>query len=153
MFRLALRSPRCAPALAALIAAATGCSISYSSESLSKSVSSPFKWSSSSSGEADDPAYQEEVRSFAAGFARSGGDASAFRRGVASIAERRGIQDWEDDDQTRRAIRGGARGGSGGPGGVGGPPPPPARGARRRAPPLPRSSSFTSRRTKGARAA
>src|SRR3972149_5265607 len=104
MFRLALRSPRCAPALAALIAAATGCSISYSSESLSKSVSSPFKWSSSSSGEADDPAYQEEVRSFAAGFARSGGDASAFRRGVASIAERRGIHDWEDDDQPCRAI-------------------------------------------------
>src|SRR3990172_13296192 len=104
MLRLVLRSPRLALALAALLAAATGCSISHSSESLSKSVSSPFKSSSSSSGEADDPAYQEEVRSFAAGFARSGGDANAFRRGVASIAERRGIHDWEDDDQTCRAI-------------------------------------------------
>jgi len=104
MLRLVLRSPRLALALAALAAAAMGCSISHSSESLSKSVSSPFKWSSSSSGEADDPAYQEEVGSFAAGFARSGGDANAFRRGVASIAERRGIQDWEDDDQTCRAI-------------------------------------------------
>ncbi len=90
--------------LLAALTAAAGCSISYSSESLSKSVSSPFKSSSNSSGEADDPAYQDEVRSFAAGFARSGSDATAFRRGVASIAERRGIHDWEDDDQTCRAI-------------------------------------------------
>jgi len=96
--------PLVALALAAPIAAATGCSLSYSSESISKSVSSPFKSSSNSSGEADDPAYQDEVRNFAAGFARSGGDANAFRRGVASIAERRGIEDWEDDDQTCRAI-------------------------------------------------
>ncbi len=104
MPRLALRLPGLALAIAVPLATVTACSISYSSESLSKSVSSPFRWSSNSSGETDDPAYQEEVRSFAAGFARSGGDANAFRRGVASIAERRGIQDWEDDDQTCRAI-------------------------------------------------
>ena len=91
-------------AIGALLLAPAGCSISYSSESLSKSVSSPFKSSSASSGEEDDPAYQDEVRSFTAGFARSGSDANAFRRGVASIAERRGIHDWEDDDQTCRAI-------------------------------------------------
>src|SRR3990172_8816160 len=97
------RSPGPCLALAALLALA-GCSISYSVESLSKSVSSPFTSSSRSSGEEEDPAYQEEVRGFAAGFARSGGDANAFRRGVASIAERRGIHDWEDDDQTCRAI-------------------------------------------------
>ena len=99
-----LRSPRLVFAVAALAAGAAGCSISASSESLSKSVSSPFQSSSDSSGEAEDPAYQDEVRSFAAGFAHSGGDATAFRRGVASIAERRGIHDWEDDDQTCRAI-------------------------------------------------
>ena len=99
-----LRSPRLVLSVAALAAAAVGCSISKSSESLSKSVSSPFKSSASSSGESEDPAYQDEVRSFAAGFAHSGGDATAFRRGVASIAERRGIHDWEDDDQTCRAI-------------------------------------------------
>jgi hypothetical protein len=101
MPRLALRRLALGLALAAL---ASGCSLSYSSESLSKSVSSPFQSSSASSGEADDPAYREEVTSFAAGFAASGGDATAFRRGVASIAERRGIHDWEDDDQTCRAI-------------------------------------------------
>ena len=93
-----------APIRCLALVALAGCSISYSSESLSKSVSSPFASSSRSSGEEADPAYQEEVRSFAAGFARSGGDVNAFRRGVASIAERRGIHDWEDDDQTCRAI-------------------------------------------------
>ena len=98
-----LRSTCSCLALGALLALA-GCSISYSVESLSKSVSSPFRSSSRSSGEEADPAYQEEVRSFAAGFARSGGDATAFRRGIASIAERRGIHDWEDDDQTCCAI-------------------------------------------------
>jgi hypothetical protein len=99
----ALRRPAFALLLAASLAAA-GCSISSSSESLSKSVSSPFQWSSGSSGEADDSAYQDEVRSFAAGFAHSGSDADAFRRGIASIAERRGIHDWEGDDPTCRAI-------------------------------------------------
>ena len=91
-------------ALGALLLAPLGCSLSYSSESISKSVSSPFKSSSSSSGEEEDPAYQEEVASYTAGFAGSGGDTLTFRRGVASIAERRGISDWEDDDQTCRAI-------------------------------------------------
>jgi len=91
-------------AIGALLLAPAGCSISYSSESLSKSVSSPFKSSSGSSGEESDPAYQAEVASFTAGFAGSGGDTATFRRGVASIATRRGISDWEDDDQTCRAI-------------------------------------------------
>lgn len=104
MTRPASRRFALACAIAALLLAPLGCSISYSSESLSKSISSPFKSSSSSSGDADDPAYQDEVASFTAGFATAGGDAATFRRGVASIAERRGIGDWEDDDQTCRAI-------------------------------------------------
>ena len=91
-------------AIGALLLAPAGCSISYSSESLSKSISSPFKSSSGSSGEEADPAYQDEIASFTAGFAGSGGDTATFRRGVASIATRRGINDWEDDDQTCRAI-------------------------------------------------
>jgi len=92
-------------ALAALLAGLAACSLSYSSESISKSVSSPFKSSSgSSSGGKADAAYLDEVRSFAAGFGSSGGDATAFRRGLGSIAERRGIHDWEDDDATCRAI-------------------------------------------------
>jgi hypothetical protein len=104
MPRPELRRSALACALGALLLAPLGCSISYSSESLSKSASSPFKSSSSSSGEADDPAYQEEVASFTAGFSGSGGDTATFQRGVASIAARRGISLWEDDDQTCRAI-------------------------------------------------
>lgn len=104
MHRPATRRRALAAATGALLLAPLGCSISYSSESLSKSVSSPFKSSSASSGEEEDPAYQEEVASYAAGFAGSGGDATTFRRGMASIAERRGIHDWEDDDQTCRAV-------------------------------------------------
>jgi hypothetical protein len=104
MPRPELRRSALACAIGALLLAPLGCSISYSSESLSKSASSPFKSSSSSSGEEDDPAYQEEVASFTAGFAGSGGDTATFQRGVASIAARRGISLWEDDDQTCRAI-------------------------------------------------
>lgn len=104
MSRPAVRLLVLACALGALLLAPLGCSLSYSSESLSKSASSPFKSSSSSSGETDDPAYQEEVASYTAGFAGSGGDTTTFQRGVASIAERRGIHDWQDDDQTCRAI-------------------------------------------------
>src|SRR5262245_51348635 len=100
-----LRSQRLVLAVTALAAAAAGCSISASSESLSKSVSSPFKSSASSSGESEDPAYQDEVRRFAAGVAHSGGDATAFRRGVASIAERRGVHAGEDGHPTCRANR------------------------------------------------
>ena len=104
MFRPERRRLALACAIGALLLAPAGCSISHSSESLSKSVSSPFKSSSSSSGEEADPAYQDEIASFTAGFAGSGGDTATFRRGVASIATRRGINDWEDDDQTCRAI-------------------------------------------------
>jgi hypothetical protein len=102
------RSPRRAAlalSLASLLAGLAACSISYSSESISKSVSSPFKSSSgSSSGGESDSAYLDEVRSFSAGFGSSGGDATAFRRGLGSIAERRGLHDWEDDDPTCKAI-------------------------------------------------
>ena len=91
-------------AIGGLLLAPAGCSISYSSERLSKSVSSPFESSSGSSGEEEDTAYRDEVASFAAGFAGSGGDVTTFQRGMSSIAERRGIHDWEDDDPTCRAI-------------------------------------------------
>jgi hypothetical protein len=109
MLRPDHRRAALACAVGAWLLAPVGCSISHSSESLSKSVSSPFQSSSSSSGAEEDPAYQDEVAHFTAGFAGAGGDANTFRRGVASIAERRGITDWEDDDQTCRAIGRGLR--------------------------------------------
>ena len=101
------RSPtRAALALSlAGLLAGLACSISHSSESISTSVSSPFKSSSgSSSGGESDTAYLGEVRSYTAGFAASGGDVTAFRRGIGAIAERRGLHDWEDDDATCKAI-------------------------------------------------
>jgi len=90
--------------LAGLLAGLAACSISNSSESISTSMSSPFKSSSGSSSGEGDEAYLSEVQSFTAGFAASGGDVTAFRRGIGSIAERRGLHDWEDDDPTCKAI-------------------------------------------------
>jgi len=90
--------------LAAPLAGLSACSISKSSESLSTSISSPFKSSSDSSSGGKESAYLDEVRSYTAGFATSAGDATDFRRGIGSIAERRGIHDWEDDDDTCKAI-------------------------------------------------
>jgi hypothetical protein len=96
-------------ALLASLCAPGGCSISRSVESLSKSVSSPFEWSSGSSGGEEDSAYRDQVRDFAYAYARSAGDMVAFRRGIGAIAERRGIHDWEDDDPTCRSIGEGLR--------------------------------------------
>jgi hypothetical protein len=90
--------------LALPVAGLAACSISASSESISKSVSSPFKSSSDSSSGGPESAYFDEVRSYTAGFATSAGDVTNFRRGIGSIAERRGIHDWEDDDATCKAI-------------------------------------------------
>lgn len=104
-----MRSVSLFAALLALFVVAAGCSISKSSESLSKSSSSPFKWSSSSSPGDGDPEYEKEVEDYAFAYARSGGDVSAFRRGVGAIAERRGITDWEGDDPTVRSIGAGLR--------------------------------------------
>ena len=95
---------------AALAVASAGCSISHSVKSISDSVSSPFRSSSKSSGGGeDDSAYRDEVATYTAGYASAGGDAAAFRRGIASIAEKRGIHDWQDDDATCRAIGAGLK--------------------------------------------
>jgi hypothetical protein len=50
-----------------------------------------------------------QVRDFSFGFARSGGDPAAFARGVGSLAQRNGINDWEKDEKTCRAIGEGLR--------------------------------------------
>jgi hypothetical protein len=101
---------RVALACLLLSAVASGCAwISNSSRSVSKSVSSPLRSSSRSSGGAEDPAYMKEIRDFSYGFAKSGGDAGAFARGIGSLASRRGIQNWEEDEDTCRAIGEGFR--------------------------------------------
>jgi hypothetical protein len=89
---------------------AIGCAwISDSSRSVSKSVSSPLRSSSNSSAGAEDPSYMREIRDFSYGFAKSGGEPGAFARGIGALAQRKGIQDWEDDEDTCRAIGEGFR--------------------------------------------
>ncbi len=106
-----MRSIRVLVAIAWLVSSvAIGCAwISDSSRSVSKSVSSPLRSSSNSSGGGEDPTYMREIRDFSYGFAKSGGEAGAFARGVGSLAQRRGIQNWEDDEDTCRAIGEGFR--------------------------------------------
>jgi hypothetical protein len=109
MRRSALARLALSAALVALACTAAGCSISHSVKSISDSISSPFRSSSDSSGGEDDPAYRDEVASFTSGYATAGGDAAAFRRGIAAIAEKRGVHDWQGDDATCRAIGVGLR--------------------------------------------
>ncbi|HVH17206.1 MAG TPA: hypothetical protein VNF72_02795 [Myxococcota bacterium] len=86
----------------ALLAAVVGCSsLSDSSRSMSKMVSSP---SESSSEDQGDLIYMNKIRDYAYGYAKAGGDPQAFARGVGALAQRRGIHDWERDEDTCRAI-------------------------------------------------
>ena len=86
----------------ALLAAGIGCSsISDSSRSISKSVSSP---SDSSSEKQEDLIYKRKIRDYTYGYAKAGGDPQAFARGIGALAQRRGIHDWERDETTCRAI-------------------------------------------------
>ncbi|HME70396.1 MAG TPA: putative lipoprotein, partial [Myxococcota bacterium] len=90
-------------ALAVLVVAVSACSFSDSSGSISKSVSSPFKSSSDSSGNSQ-AAYREDVRDYTASYVRSGGDFDAFERKIGSVAAKHGITDWELDNNTYLAI-------------------------------------------------
>jgi len=91
--------------LLAGLAGLAGCSISNSSETLSDSISSPFKWSSGSSDSGGgDSAYRRDVSDYTVAFVRDGGDLDAFRTGVGRLAEQRGITDWEADVFTCASI-------------------------------------------------
>ena len=80
--------------------AASGCSFSRSSESISKSISSPFT-SSSASSQSDESKYREEVAEYAAAFVKAGGgNAESFQKGIAKLAAQHGISDWESNPDT-----------------------------------------------------
>ncbi|HXK25932.1 MAG TPA: putative lipoprotein [Myxococcota bacterium] len=81
-------------------------SISDSSRSISRSMSSP---SESSSEKQEDSMYKSKIRDYSYGYAKAGGDAQAFSRGIGALAQRRGIHDWEKDESTCRAIGEGFR--------------------------------------------
>ncbi len=80
------------------------CSASNSSETLSDSVSSPFEWSSDSSGSIGDSAYRRDVSDYTIAFAEQRGDWAAFRQAVGYLAEQRGITNWEEDVYTCASI-------------------------------------------------
>jgi hypothetical protein len=82
-----------------LAVCAVGCSFSDSSESISKSVSSPFRSSSDSSG-GSDQTYRSDVRDYTAAYVKSGGDFDGFRAQIAKLAAKHGITDWELDTNT-----------------------------------------------------
>jgi hypothetical protein len=88
-----------------LLATGDGCSISNSSETISNSISSPFQWSSDSSGSlGDDSAYRQDVGDYTVAFAEAGGDLSGFREGLGRLALRHGITNWEEDAYTCASI-------------------------------------------------
>jgi hypothetical protein len=92
---------------------ATGCL--SSSESISKSISSPFEWSSASSASSSrssspgGESYRDDVRDYTAAYVQSGGDYTEFSRGLSNVAAKHGVSDWESDDNTYEGIGAGLR--------------------------------------------
>ena len=87
-----------------LLCAVTGCSISTS---ISDSVSSPFKSSSdsSTSSPADrTESYLYDIRDYTEAYVKSSSDIEGFKKGLASIAEKHGVTNWEADQTTFRGI-------------------------------------------------
>lgn len=90
-------------AVALIGLAVTGCSIS---DSISDSISSPFKWSSDSSRSSGDDkeSYRGDVRDYTEAYLRSSSDIEGFRNGIDSIAKKHGISNWEGDKTTYEGI-------------------------------------------------
>ncbi|HEY8515732.1 MAG TPA: putative lipoprotein [Candidatus Binatia bacterium] len=104
-------------ALAMACVVASGCSFYYSSRSISDSVSASGK-SISESSESSSPSsgnqhaaslYQEDVRDFTAAYASGDGDVEGFQRGLAAVARRHGITDWQATPATWIGIGEGLR--------------------------------------------
>ena len=94
-------------ALLALVPLAAGCSISeslsVSSESSSKIVSSPFE-SSASSLKSSETRYREGVRDHTVSYVRSGATPEALQTQIADLARQRGITDWQASNATWEGI-------------------------------------------------
>lgn len=86
-----------------------GCSFYYSSESSWKTSTSPCRSSGSSKDEDKKEAYRDDVRDFTATYAAAHDDLGGFERGLATVARRHGITDWEADDTTFTAIGAGLK--------------------------------------------
>ena len=92
----------------ALAALSLACSFSYSSKSLSDSVASSSDSSSSSSSSSssgsNETKYRMDVESHTEAFVVSGGAEGAFMNGIGDLAKKRGITDWESDENTWLGI-------------------------------------------------
>src|SRR5436853_452715 len=92
-----------------------GCSFYYSSESSVKSSTSPCRSSGSSEDEDKDKdqdkkeAYRDDVRDYTAAYAAESEDLDGFTSGLAAVARRHGITDWEAEDATYAAIGAGLK--------------------------------------------
>jgi hypothetical protein len=91
-------------ALALVPALAAGCSISKSSESLSKSISSPFESSSKSSPGSKEAAFRNDVRDLTATQVSGGSNFDSLERGISSLAKKHGITDWEASQTTYEGV-------------------------------------------------
>jgi len=94
-------------ALALLPLALSGCPASNSAQSPSESVQgsvasvvSSAASSGSSSPGAAERAYRADVSEYTATYLHSSGDVRRFTAGLARLAERRGITDWEQNEAT-----------------------------------------------------
>ncbi|MCK9606162.1 MAG: putative lipoprotein [Methylomonas sp.] len=86
-----------------LLLALNGCSFSHSSESSSDLASSPSSISSSR----DSKKYQADVLDYTYAYLKSSSDVTDyndFQKGLAEIADQHGINDWESDPLTYKAI-------------------------------------------------
>ena len=87
-----------------------GCSFSASSESSSKIISSPFTSISGSSSRESSDKYENEVRDYTYAYVRSStSDYAGFKSGIAEIAARQGITNWEIQPITYISIGRGLR--------------------------------------------
>ena len=93
---------KCGVPVMLLLTTAVGCSFSDSSGSISKSISSPFQSSSASSPSAE--AYQSDVADYTHAYIISGGQFDTFWKGIANVAERHGVTNYEADDATYVGI-------------------------------------------------
>lgn len=99
--RALLRSRLIASAL--LLAAASGCSFSHSSESFSDSSESSSD-SSSGSSKGDRSAFADDVVEYTEAYVEAGGGEGGFLSGVGDLARERGITDWEADPLAWESI-------------------------------------------------
>lgn len=100
-------------ALLALPLLAAGCSFSDSSRSISDSVGSisdsvgSISDSSDSSKSSKSKKYENEVSDYTQAYVKSAhaeDDYSGYLKGLSDIAAKRGVVNWEDDEQTYVAI-------------------------------------------------